>query len=111
MSEDFFIKGFWIPEDENVKIPVAIKVLQDGSGQNESLLEEARIMASVDHQCCVRILAICMTAQMMLVTQLMPLGSLLDYVRKNKDSVGSKTLLNWCTQIAKVTGDIIILSI
>lgn len=100
---DFFKKGFWIPEEDNVKIPVAIKVLQGGSGQNESLLEEARIMASVDHPCCVRILAVCMTAQMMLVTQLMPLGSLLDYVRKNKDNVGSKTLLNWCTQIAKVT--------
>lgn len=82
---------------------MAIKVLQDGSGQNESLLEEARIMASVDHPCCVRILAVCMTAQMMLVTQLMPLGSLLDYVRRNKDNVGSKALLNWCTQIAKVT--------
>ena len=59
-------------------------------------------MASVEHQCCVRILAVCMTAQMMLVTQLMPLGCLLDYVRKNKVNVGSKVLLNWSTQIARV---------
>lgn len=86
-----------------MKIPVAIKVLQDGCGQSESLLEEARIMASVDHPCCVRILAACMTAEMMLVTQLMPLGSLLDYVRKNKDNVGSKAILNWATQIARVS--------
>merc|ERR1719450_1187542 len=46
-------------------------------------------------------LALCMTGQMMLVTQLMPLGCLLDYVRNNKDKIGSKPLLNWCTQIAR----------
>ena len=68
----------------------------------QELLEEARVMFSVDHPCCVRILAVCMTAQMMLITQLMPLGCLLDYVRKNRTNIGSKALLNWCTQIAKV---------
>lgn len=90
-----------------MKIPVAIKVLQDGTSpnQNKELLEEARVMASVEHVCCIRILAVCMSAQMMLITQLMPLGCLLDYVRKNKDHVGSKVLLNWLTQIAKV-GDV-----
>ncbi|KAK3082662.1 hypothetical protein FSP39_001823 [Pinctada imbricata] len=96
-------KGFWIPSNEHVKIPVAIKVLQEGTSpnQNKELLEEARVMASVEHPCCIRILAVCMTAQMMLITQLMPLGCLLDYVRKHKDNIGSKVLLNWCTQIAK----------
>ena len=97
------VQGFWIPEGENVKIPVAIKVLQDGTSpnQNKELLEEARVMASVEHACCIRILAVCMSAQMMLITQLMPLGCLLDYVRKNKEHIGSRVLLNWCTQIAK----------
>ncbi|KAL3854543.1 hypothetical protein ACJMK2_013807, partial [Sinanodonta woodiana] len=96
-------KGFWIPEGENVKIPVAIKVLQEGSSpnHNKELLEEARVMTSVDHPCCIRILAVCMASQMMLITQLMPLGCLLDYIRKHKDNTGSKSLLNWCTQIAR----------
>ncbi|CAH1790477.1 unnamed protein product, partial [Owenia fusiformis] len=95
-------KGVWIPENEGVKIPVAIKVLQESTpNQNKELLDEARVMASVEHTYCVRILAVCMTAQMMLVTQLMPLGCLLDYVRKNKSNIGSKVLLNWCAQIAK----------
>lgn len=58
-------------------------------------------MASVDHHCCVRIVAVCMTEQMMLITQLMPLGCLLDYVRQNKPHINSKVMLNWCTQIAK----------
>lgn len=86
-----------------MKIPVAIKVLQEGNSPNQSkeLLDEARVMCSVEHPCCVRILAVCMTAQMMLITQLMPLGCLLDYVRKNKTNIGSKILLNWCTQIAR----------
>ena len=105
-KELFFLifQGVWIPEGENVKIPVAIKVLQDGTSpsQNKELLEEARVMASVDHVNCTRYLAVCMTAQMMLITQLMPLGCLLDYVRKNRENIGSKALLNWCTQIAKV---------
>ena len=99
-------QGFWIPEGENVKIPVAIKVLQDGTSpnQNKELLEEARVMASVEHACCIRILAVCMSAQMMLITQLMPLGCLLDYVRKNKEHIGSKVsseahILCWLTNL------------
>lgn len=59
-------------------------------------------MASVEHPCCVRIVAVCMTEQIMLVTQLMYLGCLLDYVKKFRDSICSKVMLNWCTQIARV---------
>ncbi|XP_014221045.1 epidermal growth factor receptor isoform X3 [Trichogramma pretiosum] len=97
-------KGVWVPEGENVKIPVAIKVLhEDTSGANTSkeFLDEAYIMASVEHPNLLQLLAVCMTSQMMLVTQLMPLGNLLDFVRTNKDKIGSKPMLNWCTQIAR----------
>lgn len=96
-------KGIWIPHGENVKIPVAIKILQEGTspGQSTELLEEARVMCSVEHICCVRILAVCLKYQMMLVTQLMPHGNLLNYVRENAQHIGSKALLNWCTQIAR----------
>lgn len=96
-------KGVWVPEGENVKIPVAIKVLREGTqpSMNKEFLEEAYIMASVDHPNLLKLLAVCMTSQLMLVTQLMPLGCLLDYVRNNRDKCGSKPLLNWCTQIAR----------
>lgn len=96
-------KGVWVPEGENVKIPVAIKVLHDGTGANTSkeFLDEAYIMASVEHPNLLQLLAVCMTSQMMLVTQLMPLGCLLDFVRRFKDKIGSKALLNWCTQIGR----------
>jgi epidermal growth factor receptor len=90
-----------------VGIPVAIKVLQEDAGQAAELLDEARVMASVNDTYCVPIVAICMTAQLMLLTQLMPHGSLLDYVRAHKSSVDSHTLLIWATQIAKVFMQII----
>lgn len=96
-------KGVWVPENENVKIPVAIKILLEMSGSESSkeFLEEAYIMASVEHPNLLKLLAVCMTSQMMLITQLMPLGCLLDYVKNNKDKTGSKALLNWSTQIAR----------
>lgn len=96
-------KGVWLPEGEHVKIPVAIKVLREGSGvdTNKDILEEAYLMASLDHPNLLPLLAVCMTSRMMLVTQLMPLGCLLDYVRQNRHTIGSKSLLNWCAQIAR----------
>lgn len=95
-------KGVWIV-NENNKLPVAIKIPLEMSGPQASkdFLEEAYIMASVDHPNLLNLLAVCMTSEMMFVTQLMPLGSLLDYVKTNKDRTGSKALLNWSTQIAR----------
>lgn len=61
-------------------------------------------MASVDHPHVCRLLGICLTSTVQLITQLMPYGCLLDYVRENKDNIGSQHLLNWCVQIAKVNG-------
>lgn len=96
-------KGVWVPEGENAKIPVAIKVLREGTSANTSkeFLEEAYIMATVEHPNLLQLLAVCMTNQMMLVTQLMPLGCLLDFVRHHRERIGSKALLNWSTQIAR----------
>lgn len=122
-----------MPTHERVKVAVAIKVLNirsssssvagdvtsgttnrgsDGGGGRPSspscsldaeLLEEARIMASVCHPCCMKIAAVSLGKQPKLVTQLMPYGALLDYVRKNRSNVGSHVLLNWSTQIASVS--------
>ncbi|XP_056149598.1 epidermal growth factor receptor isoform X2 [Lampris incognitus] len=96
-------KGLWVPEGEDVKIPVAIKVLREATSPkaNKEILDEAYVMASVDHPHVCRLLGICLTSTVQLVTQLMPYGCLLDYVRENKDNIGSQYLLNWCMQIAK----------
>ncbi|XP_064409383.1 epidermal growth factor receptor isoform X2 [Latimeria chalumnae] len=96
-------KGLWIPEGEDVKVPVAIKVLREATSPkaNKEILDEAYVMASVDHPHVCRLLGICLTSTVQLITQLMPYGCLLDYVREHKDNIGSKDLLNWCVQIAK----------
>uniref|UniRef100_A0A8D3AFL4 receptor protein-tyrosine kinase n=1 Tax=Scophthalmus maximus TaxID=52904 RepID=A0A8D3AFL4_SCOMX len=96
-------KGLWVPEGENVKIPVAIKVLREATSPkaNQEILDEAYVMASVDHAHVCRLLGICLTSSVQLVTQLMPYGCLLDYVRHHRDHVGAQWLLNCCVQIAK----------
>lgn len=65
-------------------------------------LQEALIMASMEHPHLVRLLGVCLSPTIQLVTQLMPHGCLLDYVHEHKDNIGSQLLLNWCVQIAKV---------
>uniref|UniRef100_A0A4W6CLS4 Receptor protein-tyrosine kinase n=1 Tax=Lates calcarifer TaxID=8187 RepID=A0A4W6CLS4_LATCA len=96
-------KGVWAPDGENVKIPVAIKVLRENTSPkaNKEILDEAYVMAGVASPYVCRLLGICLTSTVQLVTQLMPYGCLLDYVRENKDHIGSQFLLNWCVQIAK----------
>ncbi|KAL2078715.1 hypothetical protein ACEWY4_026400 [Coilia grayii] len=96
-------KGIWAPEGENVKIPVAIKVLRENTSPkaNKEILDEAYVMAGVASPYVCRLLGICLTSTVQLVTQLMPYGCLLEYVRENHECIGSQSLLTWCVQIAK----------
>uniref|UniRef100_A0A8C4WQQ7 receptor protein-tyrosine kinase n=1 Tax=Eptatretus burgeri TaxID=7764 RepID=A0A8C4WQQ7_EPTBU len=96
-------KGIWTPEGDNVKIPVAIKILREATSPkaNKDILDEAYIMASMSHPHLVHLLGICLTPHVQLVTQLMPLGCLLEYTREHRERIGSQLLLNWAVQIAK----------
>ncbi|XP_008112654.2 receptor tyrosine-protein kinase erbB-3 [Anolis carolinensis] len=96
-------KGVWIPEGDSLKIPVSIKVIQDSSGRQtfHAVTDHMLAIGSLDHAYIVRLLGICTGTHLQLVTQLLPLGSLLEYVRKNKDAIGPQVMLNWCVQIAK----------
>lgn len=60
-------------------------------------------MASVHNNFLVPLIGICMTAPPILVTQFLPLGCLLDYVKMNKTNISSTNFLNWCLQIARVS--------
>uniref|UniRef100_A0A8C2JJU0 Receptor protein-tyrosine kinase n=1 Tax=Cyprinus carpio TaxID=7962 RepID=A0A8C2JJU0_CYPCA len=96
-------KGVWVPEGETVKIPVAIKILNESTGPkaNVEFMDEALIMASMEHPHLVHLLGVCLSPTIQLVTQLMPHGCLLDYVHEHQENIGSQLLLNWCVQIAK----------
>uniref|UniRef100_A0A9J7YTT0 Receptor tyrosine-protein kinase erbB-4 n=1 Tax=Cyprinus carpio carpio TaxID=630221 RepID=A0A9J7YTT0_CYPCA len=89
-------KGIWVPEGETVKIPVAIKILNEATGPKANVE-----FMDVSHPHLVRLLGVCLSPTIQLVTQLMPHGCLLDYVHEHKDNIGSQLLLNWCVQIAK----------
>ncbi|VDP38024.1 unnamed protein product, partial [Soboliphyme baturini] len=87
-------EGVWIPEGQKVKIPVAIKVLHESNAVAEKeMLEEAGIMASMSDPYLVRLIGVCFSQQMMMVTPLMPLGNLLEYVQNNKSKIGSAALI------------------
>lgn len=60
-------------------------------------------MAGMDHDNVVRLYCVCMSKQLMLVSQFVPNGALLDYLKKNKDRLNAYTILLFSTQIAKVT--------
>ncbi|XP_061531847.1 receptor tyrosine-protein kinase erbB-3b [Phycodurus eques] len=96
-------KGFWTPGGETVKIPVAIKTIQDSSGRQTftEITDHMLSMGSLDHPYIVRLLGICLGSSLQLVTQLSSLGSLLEHIRQHKNSLGPQRLLNWCVQIAK----------
>ncbi|XP_015241974.1 PREDICTED: receptor tyrosine-protein kinase erbB-3-like [Cyprinodon variegatus] len=96
-------KGFWTPEGETVKIPVAIKTIQDGSGRQTftEITDHMLSIGSLDHPYIVRLLGICPGSGLQLVTQLSPRGSLLEHIRQHRNSLDPQRLLNWCVQIAK----------
>lgn len=62
-------------------------------------------IGSLDHAHIVRLLGLCPGSSLQLITQYLPLGSLLDHVRQHRGALGPQLLLNWGVQIAKVRGD------
>ncbi|KAJ8403976.1 hypothetical protein AAFF_G00343260 [Aldrovandia affinis] len=96
-------KGLWIPEGDSLKIPVAIKTIQDRTGRQTftEITDHMLAMGSLDHAYIVRLLGVCPGACLQLVTQLSPQGSLLEHIRHRRDSLDPQRLLNWCVQIAK----------
>ena len=59
-------------------------------------------MASMDHENVVRLYSVCMSKQLMLISQFVPNGALIDYLRKNKDKFTATMMLQFAMQIAKV---------
>lgn len=67
------------------------------------MLEEAGIMASMRHEHLLRLVGVCLSNGMQLVTPLRPLGSLRDFLIKHRQKLGARDLLLYCYQIASVS--------
>uniref|UniRef100_A0A8C9S178 receptor protein-tyrosine kinase n=1 Tax=Scleropages formosus TaxID=113540 RepID=A0A8C9S178_SCLFO len=96
-------KGVWIPEGDTIKIPVAIKTIQDRTGRQTftEITDHMLAMGSLDNPYIVRLLGICPGTSLQLVTQLSAQRSLLEHIRQCKGNLNPQRLLNWCVQIAK----------
>ena len=118
--------GIWQAEP-GVKVPVALKVLkrrypdsngkdsrpnsQEGPSAIDELIAETKIMCSVCHPSCVRVVGLCLGSEdVVLVTQMMQKGSLLGVLLEEKRRVeeeglerqfGAWHLLTWGKQIAE----------
>lgn len=59
-------------------------------------------MASMDHENVVRLYCVCMGQELMLISQFVPLGSLISFLKKQKDSLNAHTMISFIVQIAQV---------
>ncbi|VDM95483.1 unnamed protein product [Thelazia callipaeda] len=107
--------GYWWPKgrEEGERLAVAIKVVHDGSGTaQQEMLQEAGIMASMRHEHLLRLVGVCLSEGMHIVTPMRPLGSLKNYLKKHGQKLGSRDLLLYCYQISSVqTFDFALLSL
>ena len=86
-----------------VDIPVAIKILKEYSySAKQDFLREAEHMATLNHHCICTLYGIvdCKDDSMMMVIELLLLGSMNDYLWKEKHNVSESRLKLWASQIA-----------
>ena len=87
------VSGMW-----NNSTPVAVKTLKPGTMKPEEFLKEAAIMKQLHHPKLVALYAVCSQAEpILIITELMNGGSLLDYLRNDQ---GRTVTWNKLTDIA-----------
>lgn len=69
--------------------------------QKRKFLQEGRILKQYDHPNIVKLIGICVQKQpIMIVMELVPGGSLLNYLRKNAATLNTKQLMCMCRDAA-----------
>ncbi|XP_035791172.1 tyrosine-protein kinase Shark-like isoform X2 [Anopheles albimanus] len=85
------------------RVPVAIKKVFDSQErrQRTDFLREASVMIRLRHHCIVRLIGICKGPPLIMVQELIPLGSMLVYITKNRATIKpSQEMMIWAAQIA-----------
>ena len=96
-------EGFY-RQTSTATIPVAIKVLKDYSySAKQDFLREAEHMSKLDHRCICKLYGIVdnHANEMMMVIELLLLGSMLDYLWKHALTISESRLKLWALQIAE----------
>uniref|UniRef100_T1JF86 Uncharacterized protein n=1 Tax=Strigamia maritima TaxID=126957 RepID=T1JF86_STRMM len=96
-------KGDWTTPAGNV-MPIAVKVLKQDAlsqpGAFEDFVKEVNAMHQLDHVNLIRLYGVVLTNPMMMVTELAPLGSIIDYLRKQFTQISILKLCEYAIQIA-----------
>lgn len=88
---------------KEIKQEVAIKTLRDEHCRTnkQEFLREASVMIRLKHHCIVQLIGIAKGETLMMVQELVSLGSMLHYILENKDKINPKYELKlWASQIA-----------
>lgn len=83
--------------------PIAVKQLVENQNKRNraDFLREASVMIRLNHHCIVNLIGICKGPPLMMVEELVPLGSMLDYIIAHKTTINAKhELIIWAAQIA-----------
>ncbi|KAG5869453.1 hypothetical protein JTB14_027316 [Gonioctena quinquepunctata] len=85
-------------------VPVAVKVLKADAlsqpGVFEDFIKEVQAMHVMSHQNLIRLYGVVLSQPMMMVTELAPLGSLLDFLRKQCEHTPVPMLCEYAIQVA-----------
>ncbi|KAM9331628.1 activated CDC42 kinase 1 isoform 2-T2 [Pholidichthys leucotaenia] len=95
-------RGEWTGPTGRV-LSVAVKCLKAGVLASEDLddfIREVNAMHSLNHQNIIRLYGVVLTQPMKMVTELAPLGSLLDRLRKRQGHILISSLCNYAVQVA-----------
>nr|CAH7760487.1 unnamed protein product [Callosobruchus chinensis] len=96
-------RGEWTSPNGR-SVPVAVKVLKADAlnqpGVFEDFIKEVQAMHVMCHQNLIRLYGVVLSQPMMMVTELAPLGSLLDYLRKQCQNTPVPMLCEYATQVA-----------
>ncbi|XP_046879330.1 activated CDC42 kinase 1 isoform X2 [Hypomesus transpacificus] len=95
-------RGEWTGPNGRV-LSVAVKCLKGGMLDSEGLddfIREVNAMHSLSHQNLIRLYGVVLTQPMKMVTELAPLGSLLDRLRKRQGHILISSLCGYAVQVA-----------
>lgn len=95
------LEGTW-RDSRGGKHSVALKTLHTDhmhTSQQNEFLREAKVMCSLNHQCIVRLLGVCIGPPMMLVQELVGMGSLLEHLLNHPSEIPVGDLRLWAAQI------------
>ncbi|XP_033156087.1 tyrosine-protein kinase Shark [Drosophila mauritiana] len=86
---------------EESRLEVAIKMLSDEHSNKQEFLREASVMMRLEHKCIVRLIGISKGEMLMMVQELAPLGSMLQYILDHGHEITANSELKvWASQIA-----------